>query len=135
MEVPINRLGLGSPNQCRALIPHWIQGLDYAALDRYARSTIFIHNKSLYADDLDWSRDTRSHGYDGATIELEQLQTLRFDPEHDYIVLSGDSLRLILMTALIGRVYGKFCALRYDKHVSMYWPYCVDVRHLNVLPA
>lgn len=121
MEVPTNRQGLGDPSLCKAFIIHRLSGLTYSDLAIWAKQTINLFGSSIYADQDDWT-----NGRDAAQLVMT-LQAHRFNPKHDYIVLSGDILRIATTMMVIGRNWSPVTILRYDREYRGYWPFCVHV--------
>ena len=128
MEIPINKSGLGDPALCRAIVIHRIVNASYADLDNFASKRVYLYNKSIFPDSEDWSARTVTEVLPGSAWELDlHLMRLNFDPDHDYVVLSGDVLRIATVCALIGRRWGRFCLLRHDKQMNGYWPFMVNI--------
>ena len=46
----------------------------------------------------------------------------KFDPEEDYLLIAGDHLQLLVMSALLATRWGRFKVLRYDREAKGYAP-------------
>lgn len=70
-------------------------------------------------------------------VEEEQLPTpfvnnmLRavdmFDPDSDFLLIAGDHLQLVAMSALLAERWGHFKVLRYDREAKGYAPVEINV--------
>ena len=121
MEIRTDRKSLGSASGCRVFIIHHMFRLNYSDLDEWANTRVTLYESSIFADNDDWA-----DGKEPAKL-LFKLQQFKFDPTKDYVVLSGDILRIATTCALIGRLYPKFCMLRYDRQLNGYWPFYVNL--------
>jgi len=114
------KLKLGTPQECRVFLTHKVSALDYSSLDEYAERVYPIYLQSAYPNQPDWSES------DGAMRLQHLLEHYKFNPELDYIGLSGDILRIGMVCALIGSLYKTACFLRYDKQIGKYWAFRLD---------
>lgn len=121
MPIPPNIIKLGEPSECRAFITHKVPALDYSALNEYASTHHVVYSSSAFPDQPDWM------AHPGAARLEHLFEHFKFDPMTDYIVLSGDVLRIALVCALIGSLHNRACFLRYDRTVTRYWPFHVDL--------
>lgn len=46
----------------------------------------------------------------------------QFDPDHDYLLIAGDHLQIVAMSALLAERWGRFKVLRYDREARGYAP-------------
>lgn len=122
MEAPVNKRGLGDPALCRAFVIHSLAGLSYDDLSIWAHRRINLYSSSIFADQDDWS-----DGRETAQL-LMSLQAHKFNPKFDYIVLSGDLLRIATVMAVVGRNWSPLTMLRYDREYRGYWPFTIKVR-------
>lgn len=77
----------------------------------------YIHGDELIADPHinDWSIPP------GYRANMERVASV-FDPNHDYLLIAGDHLQLLAMTALLASWFDSFLVLRYDRRISEYIP-------------
>lgn len=54
-----------------------------------------------------------------AQAAISRLEAEGFDPEHDFIVLTGQQLTLVALVAAVVARYGKFRALAFNAHGSV----------------
>lgn len=75
---------------------------------------IYINRRYVYSDEL--VNDTIPND----VYSKYELAVDRFDPEHDYVLIAGDHLQLILFSALLGARWNYFKVLRYDREAGGY---------------
>lgn len=75
-----------------------------------------INRSYIYGDQID----------DGCIPEPVQwdLQAalMRFDPLTDYLLIAGDHVQLVLLSALLGRKHKEFQVLRWERQANAYMP-------------
>lgn len=54
-----------------------------------------------------------------ADVLVARLKEMTYDPDEDYIVLSGQMMALVVSVAAIVAAYGKFKALAFNAHNSV----------------
>ena len=50
----------------------------------------------------------------------------KFDPLKDYVLIAGDHLQMMIVTAKLTRLFDKFVALRYDRKAEGYVPVLIQ---------
>lgn len=55
-----------------------------------------------------------------AVVRALEVAAHEFDPRRDYLLICGDHLQLVTLSAMLGRRYGSFRALRYDRVATGY---------------
>jgi len=81
----------------------------------------YINGKYIYADALLPDGGIPNGFFDNMVAAVEQ-----FDPSTDYLLIVGDHLQLLQMTALLTHAYSKFRALRYDRQAQGYFPVTIE---------
>ncbi len=74
----------------------------------------YVNAKYVYSDELN-----------GDLLPDEVLKNMyravdNFDPGHDYLLIAGDHLQLVAMSALLADRWGNFSVLRYDREAGGY---------------
>ena len=89
------------------------KGVDISAAKVYGELS-FINPRYIYIDELsdgDLPTDYRS----------KMMKVVdQWDPEEDYLLIAGDHLQIIAMSALLAARWGVFMALRYDRQAKGY---------------
>lgn len=74
----------------------------------------FINARYIYIDEL-------SDGDIPVEFRNKMLKAVDgFEPDHDYLLIAGDHLQLIAMSALLYERWGNFMVLRYDRKAEGY---------------
>lgn len=74
----------------------------------------FINGRYIYIDEL-------SDGNIPFEFRNKMLKAVdQFEPDHDYLLIAGDHLQLIIMSALLYERWGSFQVLRYDRKAGGY---------------
>lgn len=81
----------------------------------------YINARYVYGDEI---------GNDGSlpkdiAANIERC-VMEFDIDHDYLLIAGDHLQVMVMSALLGARYPYFKILRYDREAEGYWPVRVN---------
>lgn len=121
VEILTNNQGLGNPEECRAFIIHRLPRLSdgYSTLSRWANTTIALYHSSLYPDSPEWVGP--EHGGRSLAYRMTQMS---YDPKKDYVVLSGDLLRIATVCYTLGGCHhDSVCFLRFDRDLGGYWPF------------
>lgn len=85
---------------------------DWSDARRYGRPVFMTEGRGISLD---------GSGIDAARARMEeQLAAFRFDPEIDFVVLSGPILHLCILVALVARMHCAFRVLIFDANTSRY---------------
>ena len=74
----------------------------------------YVNHRYVFADELD--------GDDVPKAFLSKMLKVvdQFDPDHDYLLIAGDHVQLLYMSALLADRWGAFKVLRYDRKAGGY---------------
>lgn len=131
MKESLEFIKLGPPERCRVIQCHAAPGLDFRPLQEWGTTLIPLYSgvhSFIHPDDSDWRR---SSGQMDQALSL--LKIAKFHPRLDYVALGGDILRNVTLCALIAKVWGSFCALRYDNKEGRYYSFMIDLLGVSVL--
>lgn len=81
----------------------------------------YINTRYIYVDELE----------DGNIIPQSVTNRMlkavdKFDCDHDYLLIAGDHLQLMAMSALLSARWGWFRVLRYDRQAKGYVPVVIS---------
>jgi hypothetical protein len=65
-----------------------------------------------------------------AFIHHMEAAAKRFDPNTDYLVLSGDQLQVTALAAILAHHHGWFTVLKYERREAAYFPATIKSYHL-----
>lgn len=81
---------------------------------------VHINTKYVFADELEDDKIPKS-AYDRILQIVDG-----FDPSHDYLLIAGDHLQLIAVSAELAARWGTFKVLRFDRMAGGYVPVTID---------
>lgn len=74
----------------------------------------YVNRRYIYPDELDGDRLP-------AEFKKRMLVAVdRYDPDHDYLLIAGDHLQIVAMSALLAMRWGEFKVLRFDREAKGY---------------
>jgi len=81
----------------------------------------YINHRYIYSDEL------RGSAAEGQAIPAQFERhmfdaVVKFDAEQDYLLIAGDMLQLMTLSAMLSQRHGSFNVLRYDRNVDDYVP-------------
>ena len=76
-----------------------------------------INQRFIYPDELE-----RDGSLPGAFIHHMESAARRFNPNTDYLVLSGDQLQVAAFSAILSHHHGWFNVLRFERREAAYFP-------------
>lgn len=81
-----------------------------------------INHRYVYGDEINNEKIPTA-------VEKAMAQhALVFNPAEDYLLIAGDHLQLVAFSAMLGRLYGQFRVLRWDKKAQGYLSVWIDAR-------
>lgn len=76
----------------------------------------YVNHRYIYADELDGDRPPRGFK------ENVDLAADGFQPKKDYLLIAGDHLQLVMISAALSERYTGFYVLRYEREAKGYIP-------------
>lgn len=92
---------------------HSLKELDVTPAQVYGEIS-YINPRYIYADEV------VDHEIPPAFMSRMERVVDRFDPEEDFLLIGGDHLQLIAMSALLSARWEGFSVLRYDREAKGY---------------
>lgn len=74
----------------------------------------YINKRYVYSDELEGNRIPQPF------VSRMEKAVDGFDPGHDYLLIAGDHLQIVAMSALLADRWGDFKVLRYDREAKGY---------------
>ena len=99
---------------------HRVKELDISQASKYGEVD-YINSRYVYADEID-----KTLLPEKVRSRLERA-TDQFDPDHDFMLIAGDHLQLVFLSALLANRWGEFKVLRYDREAGGYFPVTISV--------
>lgn len=88
----------------------------------------YINHRYVFADELDGDDVPQSF------VSKMEKSVDDFDPDHDFLLIAGDHLQLLYMSALLADRWGSYRVLRYDRKAGGYIAIRISVGDDNVQP-
>lgn len=83
---------------------------------------VFINHRYVYVDEIG-NNDQLPPNFWNPLAEAAR----DFNPKTDYLLIVGDHLQIIILSAMLARVHKRFQVLRYDRQAAGYFPVVIDV--------
>lgn len=88
--------------------------LDLTPAQQFGKIVV-INRHFVYGDEINARYELPAH----VQHELEEASR-RFEPMNDYLLLAGDHLQVAALAAMLGKRWGRFSVLRYDRIAKGY---------------
>lgn len=75
----------------------------------------YVNSRYIYGDEISDDREL-PHNFVRHIREAAQ----KFNPQLDYLLINGDHLQLVALSAELGEMYGAFQVLRWDRRERVY---------------
>lgn len=89
---------------------------DLSAAERYGNLRFINRRRFLYADEINCDGS-----FPCDVQDMLEAAASDFNPERDYLLIVGDHLQLLQITALLAKRHGQFRVLRYDRKEQAYY--------------
>lgn len=103
----------------KVLVVHKVQD-DLTPAENFGQ-LIFVNSRYVYGDEIE---DELPKQFRDRLVEAVR----GFRPDDDYLLIVGDHLQVVTMSALLARAYKRFRVLRYDRQLKGYFPVLIDAR-------
>lgn len=103
---------------------HRLKDVDVSQASTYGELE-YINTRYVYADEI---VDTKVP--DKVRLRIERAVDV-FDPDHDYVLIAGDHLQLVLLSAMLAARWGHYKVLRFDREAGGYFPVTIDIGEDN----
>lgn len=81
----------------------------------------YVNQFYIHGDELERTSDEKNRIPRGYLKNMERC-VAEFDPRHDYLLIAGDHLQLLALTAMLIHKRGFLDVLRYDRNIQDYIP-------------
>lgn len=106
----------------RVYVAHPVPQNDLSPAENFGELTYVTH-RYVYGDEV------RDDGVIPTSHNTRLVEAVRkFRPDEDYLLIAGDHLQVVLLSAYLARTYKRFRVLRYDREAQGYIPVWVDAR-------
>ena len=103
---------------------HRLKDLDVSKAEVYGELE-YINNRYIFSDEIkDGRAPEKFHSRMCRAVDM-------FDPGHDYMLIAGDHLQMVMFASLLTNRWGEFKVLRFDREAGGYFP--VTIGEINVV--
>ncbi len=82
----------------------------------------FINLKYVYGDELEQATNGEQYMPRSSWEKLADCVHFQFDHNKDFLLIAGDHLQLVAISALLGKQFPYFKVLRWDRQAAGYIP-------------
>lgn len=110
-----------APSDPQVFAVHTVIQQDLTPAETFGK-LVYINRRYVYTDEISDDGLPREH----MNHLIEAVRSFR--PDRDYLLIAGDHLQIVAMSALLARAYKQFRVLRFDREIGGYVPVLIDAR-------